>query len=613
LAPWDGYIQIISDPVIKKTNPRQIYLKVTETHLINLDKKPLTSGALWNQTREYIEPLMDQFHMDLSPSIDELKSFVPLFLSKHTQTQVNEMLTSLHLAHMRVTPEGIESDVSLNVESVIKPAQPEKPLTQQEQQLWQQKWQSMDALFTYTIKKYAAATQLEELRLTLFDILLDARYQMQEALQNKQASDPVRHWFIKSWAELIPVLKQVSQESPEHAPIALMSLVTASDALQALDKLGPSFGLDISIDGLRRLARMLNHSSEIDPLKYNEEFDPELLRLFQIDQTDVQSKSSLNLWPISSAVAASNRSLNGWIPGIHELNDYLPRIRKLLLDSANQLLIKSNITPQQKDVFKKIIMATAWQESCWRQYKVKKNKIVPISSHTGDTGIMQVNEKVWRGFVDRHKLRWDIAYNAQAGSTILLNYMTRYAIRKGEHNQPGGFDNIARSTYSAYNGGPRQYSRYRSSHVKTKLKKIDKVFYAKYLKVKQGNELAVGECLGQNKSKKNAVLSRKKLTVTNKKSQASPKKRVHDSSWVKQQVKAHFTLQLGVFSSSQAAKKFIQNQTVNGNYAIYQQRSKQQHYTVIYGHYSTRKRASNESRHFKNLKPWARSFKDIQE
>ena len=28
---------------------------------------------------------------------------------------------------------------------------------------------------------------------------------------------------------------------------------------------------------------------------------------------------------------------------------------------------------------------------------------------------MQINERIWRGFYDPHKLRWDIAYNAGAG------------------------------------------------------------------------------------------------------------------------------------------------------------------------------------------------------
>ena len=40
----------------------------------------------------------------------------------------------------------------------------------------------------------------------------------------------------------------------------------------------------------------------------------------------------------------------------------------------------------------------------------------------------------------------------------MLNYLTRSAIRKAEDKQPGG--NLARATYSAYNGGPGNANRW---------------------------------------------------------------------------------------------------------------------------------------------------------
>lgn len=46
---------------------------------------------------------------------------------------------------------------------------------------------------------------------------------------------------------------------------------------------------------------------------------------------------------------------------------------------------------------------------------------------------------------------------------MLIDDLIRYAIRKGEHRQPGGLSNLARASYSAYNGGPSQVSRYRSA------------------------------------------------------------------------------------------------------------------------------------------------------
>ena len=55
----------------------------------------------------------------------------------------------------------------------------------------------------------------------------------------------------------------------------------------------------------------------------------------------------------------------------------------------------------------------------WRlpqQFVVKKKKIAYLRSYNGSSiGVMQINERVWRGMYDLHRLRWNIWYNAWAG------------------------------------------------------------------------------------------------------------------------------------------------------------------------------------------------------
>ena len=124
-------------------------------------------------------------------------------------------------------------------------------------------------------------------------------------------------------------------------------------------------------------------------------------------------------------------------------------------------------------------------------------RIAPLRSASGDIGLMQVNERVWRGFYDLQKLRWDINYNSRAGAEILLDYMVKYAVKRGEHSQPGGISNLARASYSAYNGGPGQVARYRSAKVAAAHKKIDKLFWDKYQQVDAGKAMNVAACLGE--------------------------------------------------------------------------------------------------------------------
>ena len=265
--------------------------------------------------------------------------------------------------------------------------------------------------------------------------------------------------------------------------------------------MGPAAGLDISTDGLRRLARLLNDNPSIDPLKYPVEIDPGLQQLFEFGNpqeiTPPKKKISFNLQLIRPAFAASRWDrLNRWVPTAAELDPYLREIRDLLLEEADERVKSSSIAQEPARVFRNLMLATAWQESCWRQYIVAKRKIVPLISGTGDIGMLQINEKVWRGFYSPAKLRWDITYNARAGSEILFKFMVNYALKQNEHKKDGGLANLARATYSAFNGGPSQVGRYRSKNVSTAYKKVDTAFWTKYKQVSQGNELAVAQCLG---------------------------------------------------------------------------------------------------------------------
>ena len=188
--------------------------------------------------------------------------------------------------------------------------------------------------------------------------------------------------------------------------------------------------------------------------------------------------------------------LNRMTPTRKNLKQYLKRVSKLLHHSIDQVLDTKKLGQEFRTLYRDLVLATAWQETCWRQYILKNDALVTITSSAGALGMMQIMPRVWRGFYDTEALENSIAYNALAGSEILHRYLTRYAIRKSEHRAPGGMENLAKASYAAYNGGPRHLSRYRKSTTSSSLKTIDKKFWAKYQKIRQGNELAISACYG---------------------------------------------------------------------------------------------------------------------
>ena len=500
LFNWEGDAKFLTEPVIQP-GARSVRLKILSVQLYN-PQGELITGQVWDLASGQLLSLMNRYEIDLSPTIDQLKKLLPDILDKRSAAQISKISDSLRLSEISVAADGIDVAISLQIDRLPATQAPAALLSAEEIQQLEANWQMMDAMVTFAVKRYAKATSQQDLRDALVDILLDARYRLRDALAKPvtRANDPVRHWFIDSWKRLGPVLRQISLENPGQEPMLLVSLLTATDALEIMDRLGPSIGLDISANGLRRMGRMLIDQPGINPLLYEETVDPELRQLFQLPVSPESNPSSgfkFDFWPIRSAWAGtSNERLQLWVPRKSELPEYLPIIRDLLTDSANSTAETNKLDDSVKKLFQNLVLATAWQESCWRQYVIKNRKVVTLRSNTGDSGLMQINERVWRGLYNTQKLRWDTAYNVRAGVEVLHRYLVKYSLKRGEQKQKGGLDNLARSAYSAYNGGPDQTSRYRNPRAPAVHQETDASFWVKYQAVKQGKELQVAECLG---------------------------------------------------------------------------------------------------------------------
>jgi hypothetical protein len=624
ITRWTGSTSVIGKPVLVPGQPLSIEFKVQDARLYNRHGKLISDNFAAEAVKEQLHLLLSSYKLDLKPEIDQLKTLLAYFLPHYPADRFLKMIDSLRIGHLAVKPGGLDIRLQIDVEPVYK-AGPEPALSHHEIQQFEERYRSWDAFLTFVIKEAAAATRSENLRAALLEILLDARYQFRSILAHppEGASDPVRLLFVRSWQRLMPVLREISIEVPEQNLLPFLSFITAADALNALDRLGPAMGLDISTDGLRRLARLLNDDPSIDPLEYIDEIDPVLQKLFGFgisDRIPLPPKKSqgFNLQLIRPAYAAnSGDRLNRWVPSAAELEPYLLEIRNLLLEEAEARIGSSTLEKEYALIFRKLVLTTAWQESCWRQYIVKNRKIVPLISGTGDVGMLQINEKVWRGFYSPSRLKWDITYNTRAGSEILIKFMVNYALKRQEHKRDGGLLNLARATYSAYNGGPSKVSRYRRTDVPAAHKKIDIAFWDKFQQVYEGKELAVAQCLGG--APPGPVTARPPKSQTLKKSgpkTAAPAKaaqRIDNVEWIKGRDPKHFTLQLAAMSSEQAVKEFIKKLSQSGSFAYYRKKNGSALYIAIYGSFGTRKQAEKAAVLFAPLKPWIRDFGSIQE
>jgi transglycosylase-like protein with SLT domain len=378
-------------------------------------------------------------------------------------------------------------------------------------------WRQWDSFLTNVIKKLGqdlAEPRREQLR----DLFLDSRYQLVQALSSA-SSDPVPGLFLDTWKRLGPILKQALPELPQQTAGQYRGFVSVMDGMASLGDVVQGLGfLHVTPDALRSASTLLG-TGAADPLAYTLDVDAGLRTLLGFSGAlpaprvspavqlgrrrlpgqpgDPKALAGLRSWFLPAAFAAEEDfdRLNQWVPETPELPDYLVEVRKLLTEASTEALAKSTLAPRYHPLYRQIVFTAAWQESCWRQFIKRGETLTPLASATGDVGLMQVNRHTWRGLYDLKGLSGDIAYNSNAGSEILLYYLSRFAIRKKEDRQPSG--HLARATYSAYNGGPGQLGRYRNAKTPLVWKKVDEAFWTKFRTVSAGQELAVKSCYDQ--------------------------------------------------------------------------------------------------------------------
>jgi Transglycosylase SLT domain len=198
---------------------------------------------------------------------------------------------------------------------------------------------------------------------------------------------------------------------------------------------------------------------------------------------------------LAPALESVARRLRRAVPDQDHLGPYRSDMQRLLDLSGERECRESGLDARFRPMFRVLVESAAWQESCWRQFVDVRGRIRWLESSTGDIGVMQVNKHVWRGFYSLQRLRWDVLYNAGAGTEILME-MLQHALTHRSSDPVPVNTNLARSAYAAYNGGPDAYNRWRRAEAEP-TRSIDAAFYAKYSAVENGDPIDILACASQ--------------------------------------------------------------------------------------------------------------------
>lgn len=525
---WEGSIEVAQIPRLNQQT-WELSFENVDTRLYSSEGTPIGGfNLVWKQMLPLINSYLQEFSISLAPPVQDLKNVILPLFTPEAQAQAEMLLHSIRPGGVSVNDQGLTATVIADAAEVA-PAdsavlsgqvEPAETLSKEELEAFVELWETWDSLLIYLISILSDQPLTEQEKTVLIDLLLETRYEFVANINEQSGErDFVRDQFVEGWQQLSGIFRKYFLHNPTGSSLGYLSFITAADALMMLDELGPTFGIEISRNGLIRLARILG--GETLELDYSPDLNRALQMLFDMDAVEPPQEPSRQP-PMSEAEplhTSPSTSLIGQIadylfpsacaatlPGFAEikswqvpeddLSGYLDRVRSVLDFAATSLIIRKDIPAELQKIYPILIPAVAWQESCFRQFVVADRKLTYLLSYNNSSvGIMQVNERVWRGIYDRQRLRWDIRYNAVAGAEILDMYLQKYALKKSGPSILKDSQSLAQLVYAMYNGGPKQYHKFLDRKKNGAPYKSDTLFKEKYAWVSSGAWNNIEQCL----------------------------------------------------------------------------------------------------------------------
>jgi len=545
---WSGIVDALGVPYIAPG--LQLKFHFTDLDLYDsAHQKTAIASRGFDLIKSYLIPRLDDFSYDLRPSVQQLAAMINDSIPADAADRVRAAVASLSAEpNIAALDDGIRITLVMTVPDGPAPAAnppAASAATPAELKAFQDTLDQWDAFMVFSIKQLGDAVGDQQFRDQLLQILLDSRYRLVEALNSPPSAngpDPVRLMFLDEWHQLHDGVREAAQRGKLGArALEFLSFISAGDALFALDQAAPALGMRISAADLRRLAHIMAPTATGDPLQFDNHEDPNLKKLFDVPEPP-RSRHPIeeeNVPPSAPVAPPNSHGTNSSVPlpiarllrfispdeadaaedsgaaQINRLQDVADRLYQLVVNEQNSdayradmgvLLrlsaqyqlgqVTSGLSALETDngrVYVSLVLSTAWQESCWRQFVMDGTRIRWLESATGDIGLMQVNKHVWRGFYDIERLKWDVLYNAGAGCEILARMMQFASMSQPKFDPVLISSHLARSAYAGYNGGPGACNRWRRREPAA-LKQIDSSFLDKYEAVENGTQIDILSC-----------------------------------------------------------------------------------------------------------------------
>jgi hypothetical protein len=259
LVEWSGILQTLQQPTLDASG-NVLSFPVTQLNAFDRNGQPLNIAQLQSLIKKAAEPKLAALKIDLNQSRPDITKTLLPFIAAENSEQLHDTINSLRFNQAKADEKGIL--ISVGYTAANQTADGMKPapvLNETELKQWRSLWQGWRASLEKNIEKAPINTDADASRATLRDVLQKAGVAFEQGLTAEfvAENDPVRKFFNSSWDNLAPLLRNASTQLPGNSSLRYVTLIAATDLMYELESIGSPLGLEVSSNGLRKLARSL--------------------------------------------------------------------------------------------------------------------------------------------------------------------------------------------------------------------------------------------------------------------------------------------------------------------------------------------------------------------
>ncbi len=254
---WSGVLETFQQPTLDATG-NVLSFPVTRANAYDRNGQQLNIGQLQDLINNAVQPKLAALKIDLNEQRDDIvKTLLPYIDADDTE-KLHDTVNSLRFKRAEAGDKALLIDVGFSgLKQKKADTRPVAAFTADELQQWQTVWKTWERNLENSLNRPPLDKQTEADKALLREVLQDAGAAFEKGLTASDAgdNDPVRAFFNDSWDKLGPLLRTASKQMPGAEGLRYLTLIAATDLMYELESITAPLGLEISSNGLRKLAR----------------------------------------------------------------------------------------------------------------------------------------------------------------------------------------------------------------------------------------------------------------------------------------------------------------------------------------------------------------------